>query len=140
MAGWTGRHYYSGKNKEAFDAELYALYQATKAPDGRSETDQDYAILPDSTAAIERARSNAAGSEQRFAAAIIEVGGRLISRGDTLTTRCVSSHVGIEGNEISDEWAKNEADSLGRRGKSYQWRRRSGGIKWWVTDHTDRRR
>ena len=80
-AGWTDRRYHLGKNKEAFDAELCALYQATKILDERNEQGQGYAILSDSTAAIERARSDEMGPGQRFAVATTEVCSRLISRG-----------------------------------------------------------
>ena len=60
------RRYHLGKNREVFDAELYALYQASKTLDNR--------ILSDSTAAIMRTRSNNTGPGQRFAIAIIEPG------------------------------------------------------------------
>ena len=103
-AGWTGRRYHLGKNKEAFDAELCALYQATKILDERNEQGQGYAILSDSTAAIERARSDEMGPGQRFAVATTDVCSRLISRGNTLTLRWVPSHLGIEGNEAADDW------------------------------------
>ena len=36
-AGWAGRRYHLSRNKEAFDAELSALYQATKILDERGE-------------------------------------------------------------------------------------------------------
>ena len=80
-AGWTGRRYHLGKNKEVYDAELYALYQAAKIFDERNDRDQTYTILSDSAAAIGRAKSDEMGPGQRFAVAIIEVCSRLLSRG-----------------------------------------------------------
>ena len=67
----------------------------------------------DSTAAIERVRSDEMGLGQRFAVAIIEVCSRLLSRGNTLTLRWVPNHLGIEGNEIADDWAKRAAEDQG---------------------------
>ena len=73
-AGWTGRRFHLGKNKEVYDAVLYALYQAAKIFDERTSV-----IKPipssDSAAAIVRAKSDEMGPGQRFAVAIIEVRG-----------------------------------------------------------------
>lgn len=35
--GWTGRRFHLGTNKEAFDAEVYAVYQALSIADQRQE-------------------------------------------------------------------------------------------------------
>ena len=110
-AGWTGRRSHLGKNKEVFDAELYALYQAAKIVDERREEGQDYTILTDSTAALERAASNRMGPGQRFAVSIMEVHDRLANRGNALTLRWIPGHLGVEGNEFADEWANEAADS-----------------------------
>ena len=40
MEGWTVRRFHLGQNKEVFDTELYALYQATKIFDEREESGQ----------------------------------------------------------------------------------------------------
>ena len=40
----TGRRYRLGKNKEVFDAELYALYQASEILEERGEQGQEYTI------------------------------------------------------------------------------------------------
>ena len=103
------RCYNLGKNEGVFDAELYALYQAAKIFHERNENDQTYTILSDSSAASGRARSDEMGPGQRFAVTIIEVCSRLSSRGNTLTLRLVPSHLGIEGNEVADDWAKRVA-------------------------------
>ena len=86
-AGWTGRRFRLGKNKEVFDAVLYALYQAAKIMDERREEGQDYTILTDSTAALERPASDRLWPGQRFAVVIIEIHDRLASRGITSTVR-----------------------------------------------------
>ena len=114
-AGWTGRRYHLGKNKEVYDAELYALYQAAKLFDERNERDQAYTILSDSEAAIGRAKDDDMGPGQRFAVAVIEVCSRLASRGNTLTLRWVPSHLGVEGNEQVHQRA-GEVAAIPRRG------------------------
>ena len=86
-AGWAGRRYRLGKNKEVFDAELYALYRATKILEERGEQGQDYTILSYSTAALARARSDSTGPGQLFTIAIAEVCSRLANQGNTLTLK-----------------------------------------------------
>ena len=64
---WMGplMRFHLGKNKEVFDAELFAPhYRAVKAFDSRSERGQDW--KHDSTTAIVRAQSDSTGSGQRF--------------------------------------------------------------------------
>lgn len=152
-AGWTGKRYHLGKNKEVFDAELYALYQAAKTFEAREEEGRSYTILSDSTAAIKRIRSDETGPGQRFAIAIMEVCDRLASRGNGLTVRWVPSHLGAEGNEVADEWAKMAAEGprdtvsrryLGKTSFAHMARRvseaRSAGVQKWIEDHVDRRR
>ena len=43
-AGWAGRRYHLGRNKEVYDAELYALYRATKVLEERGEENRNYTI------------------------------------------------------------------------------------------------
>lgn len=69
LGEWTGRHFHLGTNKEAFDAELYAVCQATEIFEDRNESDQESTILTDSTATIQRAKSGDTGAGQRFAVA-----------------------------------------------------------------------
>ena len=80
-AGWAGRRYRLGKNKEVFDAEPYASYQASKTLGNRSEQDQDHTILSDSTAAATRSQPDDTGPGQRFAIAVIEMCSHLASWG-----------------------------------------------------------
>ena len=53
--GWTGRRFQLGKNKEAFDAEVFAVLQALRALEQRNERDREYTVFVDSTSAIARA-------------------------------------------------------------------------------------
>lgn len=43
VAGWTGRRVRLDENKEVFDAELFALYRASKVFNNRNERGQHYA-------------------------------------------------------------------------------------------------
>ena len=71
--GWTGRRFQLGKNKEVFDAEVFAVWQALRVLEQRNERDREYTIFVDSTSAITRVRDDARGPGQRFGVAAIEV-------------------------------------------------------------------
>ena len=64
----------------------------------------------DSTAAIERTRSNSIGPGQRSAVAATEVCTRKMSRGNEVTFRWVPVHHRIPGNEKADGVAKAAAE------------------------------
>ena len=66
---WTGRRFQLGKNKEAFDAEVFAVWQALRALEQRNESDCEYTIFVDSTSAITRVRDDARGPGQRLGVA-----------------------------------------------------------------------
>lgn len=139
------------QEQEVFDAELYALYQAAKIFNERSEPGQEYIIL--STAAIERARTDETGPGQRFAISIMEVCSSLSNRGNTPTLRWVPSHLGVEGNETADDRAKGAVESLGdsvprdylRETSCARMTRRATkarpvGVGEWIVGRVDRRR
>ena len=136
-----------------FDAELYTLYRATKILEERGEEGQNCIIWTNSTAALNRAASDEMGPGQRFALALMEVHSRLASRWNALTLRWVPGHMGVEGNEVRDQWAGEAAESLGDavpkaylRETSFAHRTRattearSAGVSEWIMDHVDRRR
>ena len=64
--GWTGRRFQLGKNKEVFDAEVFAAWQALRALERRNERDREYTIFVDSTSAITRVQDDARGPGQLF--------------------------------------------------------------------------
>ena len=71
--GWTGRRFHLGTNKEVFDAEVYAIYQALRVFEERGQTGRKYTVFSDCQPAIRRALSDALGPGQQWARAIIEV-------------------------------------------------------------------
>ena len=101
-AGWTGRRYHLGDNKEVFDAVLCALYRALETFELRNETNRQFTVFTDSMAAISRPATDNTGPGQRFAAAMIEVGERIQRRGNSVTIRWAPTHEGAEGNEVVD--------------------------------------
>ena len=56
-----------GKNKEVFDAELFAIGQALDELNARGERDRDYTVFSDSQAAISRVQYDRTGPGQTAA-------------------------------------------------------------------------
>ena len=108
--GCSGHRFHLGTNKEVSDAEVFAIYRALLWFEGLQGTGRRFTIFADSTAAIERVRTDALGPAQRFATAAIEVCGRIHDRGDQVTIPWVPSYVGAEGNETANRYAKAAAD------------------------------
>ena len=79
---WTGRRYHLGTNKEVFDAEAFAIYQVLRFVNRRQESGRRYTLFVDSTAAIERVRTDVLGPGQAHAIAAMESCGRIIERGN----------------------------------------------------------
>ena len=97
--GWTGCRFHLGNNKEVFDAEVFAIYQALCVFEQRQESSHGYTIFADSTSAIDRVRTDVIGPGQRFAVAAMEVCDRVLARQNTVTIRWIPAHIGIQGNE-----------------------------------------
>jgi ribonuclease HI len=150
--GWTGKRFHLGSNKEVFDAELYAIYQAVMRFAQREEYNTEYTIFADSTSAIQRCKTDHLGAGQQFARATIKWSEDLASRGCTLTIRWVPSHANIEGNETADVWAKEAATCemdavdktyLNETSVAFMTRKatenRSDGTKKWVKEKSSKR-
>ena len=103
---WTSCRFHLGTNKEAFDAEVYAIYQALSIKDRRQESGHRYTPFVDPTFAIDKIRSDALGPRQRFAVASIEVCARIKGRNNEVMICWVPAHQEIEGNEEADKLAK----------------------------------
>lgn len=88
-----------------FNVEPYAIFGALKAFDQGQERNRNYrryTIFADSTASIDRARSDALGPGQQWARAAIEVCSCIMSKDNEVTILWVPAHSGIEGNEEAD--------------------------------------
>ena len=109
-SGWTGRHFHLGSNKDVFDAEAYAIYQALSIMDQRQESRRRYTPFVDSTSAISRIRSDDVGPGQRFAIASIDMATRILARDNELTVRWVPVHHEAPGNERADVLSKAATD------------------------------
>ena len=107
---WSGRRFHLGTNKEVFDAEVFAIYQALLWIEVHQATGGRFTVFADSTAAIEWVRADALGPGQRFAVAAIEVCNRILTGGNQVTIRWVPYHIGIEGSEMADRYAKAAND------------------------------
>ena len=59
--GWEGRPCCIGRNKEVYDAEVYALYRALEFVGRREATGRRYTIFSDLASAVDRIRSNRPG-------------------------------------------------------------------------------
>lgn len=57
-AGWTGRRFHLGDNK---DAEVYAIYQAFGLSEAREDSNDSSTVISDSTAALSRAQADRTG-------------------------------------------------------------------------------
>lgn len=82
--GWPGRRFHHG-DKEIFCAEAYAIYQAFRLHKTRNKSDTSYTVFSDSAEAISRVQADQVGPGQTFARSIIEITGRLGTRGNTVT-------------------------------------------------------
>ena len=106
---WTGRSFHLSTNKEDFDAEVFAIYQALRAFEERPRVGHHFTIFADSQAAIQRIRTDGVGPGQCWARAAIEVCSRLIARGNEVSVFRVPARSGIVGNEMADQLAKEAA-------------------------------
>ena len=95
--GWRSHRFHLGNNKEVFDAEVFAIYRALHWLDSRQERGRQYTLFADSTAAIERVRTDHIGPGQRFAIAAMEACDRILTRENQVTIRWVPSHSQVEG-------------------------------------------
>jgi ribonuclease HI len=112
---WTVLKYRLGRNKEVFDAELFAILQATVLirDEGAimiGEGIQKISIFTDSQAALNRIQDNGIGPGQTWASAIIRNTDEIRRQNIQGEVRWVPGHAGIEGNETADKFAKDAAE------------------------------
>jgi ribonuclease HI len=115
---WQGRKIFMGRNKEVFDAEIYAIWVGLKAAKDRAEREENdgpraVTIFTDAQAALKRIRNDAPGPGQWLVRRILHTERQLRQAGWTTEFRWVPGHKGIEGNEVADQWAKEGAEASG---------------------------
>ena len=115
---WKEKGIYLGRNKEVFDAEVFAIGQALEELNGREEWDKRYTIFSDSQAALSRVQHDRTGPDQALAIRAIATAEAIAQRGNTIVVRWTPSHEGITGNERADRMAKRAAE--GREGEAGQ--------------------
>jgi ribonuclease HI len=106
-----------GRNKEVFDAELYAIWVGLKAAKDSigawAAGPRAVTIFTDAQAALKRIRNDDPGPGQWLARRILHTERQLRQAGWTTEFRWIPGHRGIEGNEVADQWAKEGAGASG---------------------------
>jgi ribonuclease HI len=116
-SGWQGRKLFMGRNKEVFDAELYAIWVGLASARDHLKDNWTGAklitIFTDAQAALKRIQNDDPGPGQWLARRILRTERQLRQAGWTTEFRWVPGHKGIEGNEVADQWAKEGAEAMG---------------------------
>jgi len=108
---WSKRRVHLGRQKEAFDAEMYAMSEAVKIADeicGRKEV-RRVTIFTDSQATLRRIQSDEPGPGQVLALRTMNWESELLKKNIQVEYRWVPAHKGIEGNEEADLQATKAA-------------------------------
>ena len=109
---WARKGTHLGKNKEGFDAEVFAILRAAGLLNERSKSGRDYTIFSDSQAAI-LIQHHRCRPAQALEEAVIAVTDGLDRRGCTLTTQWTPSHEEVEDNEQADGMTRLAAEEEG---------------------------
>ena len=108
---WVERQrFHLGNNREVFEAEVFAIYQALGTFEAGQETSRRYRIFSNCRPAVRRVMADALGATQHCARACIEVGSRFVAAGSEIGISWVPAHSEVEGNEIADDIAKKAAE------------------------------
>ena len=118
----AGRRCHLGGNKEALDAETFAILSALRTLDQRQECGHRYTIFADSTVTIRRIMTDAVGPGQFLARAAVEVCSRVVGRDNEVTVLWVPAHVGIARNEEADRLAREAVEGYTHKvSGEYRW-------------------
>jgi len=108
---WNKRRVHLGRQKEAFDAEMYTMSEAVKIADeicGKKEV-RRVTIFTDSQATLRRIQSDEPGQGQVLVLRTINWKSELLEKNIRVEYRWVPAHKGIEGNEEADLQATKAA-------------------------------
>jgi len=108
---WNKRRVHLGRQKEAFDAEMYAMSEAVKIADEICEKKgaRRVTIFTDSQATLRRIQSDEPGPGQVLALQTMNWESELTDKNIQVEYRWVPAHKGIEGNEEADLQATKAA-------------------------------
>jgi len=108
---WKERRTHRGRQKEAFDAEMYAMSEAMKIADEMAEEKEvtRITVFTDSQATLKRIQSDEPGPGQVLALRTMNWADALARKNIQVEYRWVPAHKGIEGNEEADQQATKAA-------------------------------
>jgi len=108
---WNKRRVHLGRQKEAFDAEMYAMSEAVKIADEICERKEvrRVTVFTDSPATLRRIQSDEPGPGQVLALRTMNWESKLTDRSIKVEYRWVPAHKGVEGNEEADQQATKAA-------------------------------
>jgi len=108
---WSKRRTHLGQQKEAFDAEMYAMSEAIKIADEKAEKEKfaRVTVFTDSQATLRRIQSDEPGPGQVLALRMMNWTDALARKNIQVEYRWVPAHKGIEGNEEADQQATKAA-------------------------------
>jgi len=104
---WKKRRVHLGRQKEAFDAEMYAMFEATQVADEMAERKEvtRVTVFMDSQATLRRIQSDEPGPGQVLELRTMNWTDALARMNFQVEFRWVPAHKGIEGNEEADRQA-----------------------------------
>jgi ribonuclease HI len=108
---WNKRRVHLGRQKEAFDAEMYAMSEAVKIADEICEEKEArrVTVFTDSQATLRRIQSDEPGPGQALALRTMNWESELTKKNIRVEYRWVPAHKGVEGNEEADLQATKAA-------------------------------
>jgi len=108
---WNKRRVHLGRQKEAFDAEMYAMSEAVKIANEicRRKEVRRVTIFTDSQATLRRIQSDEPGPGQVLALRTMNWESELTDKNIQVEYRWVPAHKGVEGNEEADQQATKAA-------------------------------
>jgi ribonuclease HI len=108
---WNKRRVHLGRQKEAFDAEMYAMSEAVKIADEicGKEGARRVTVFTDSQATLRRIQSDEPGPGQALALRMMNWESELTEKNIRVEYRWVPVHKGVEGNEEADLQATKAA-------------------------------
>jgi len=108
---WNKRRVHLGRQKEAFDAEMYAMSEAVKIADNicREKEVRRVTVFTDSQATLRRIQSDEPGPGQELTLRTMNWESELADKNIPVKYRWVPAHKGVEGNEEADLQATKAA-------------------------------